>query len=57
MNYNKYFKIKINCIELVFNSLPARTRDDGRMAAHHITASLLTAIFVTIDNLFKIPLR
>ena len=49
--------VKINSIKLVFNSLPGITKDDRRMAAHHIVTSLLTAILVKIDDLFKRPTR
>ena len=42
---------------MVFKSLPSITKDDRRMAAHHIVTSLLTAILVQIDNLFKRPTR
>ena len=49
--------VKIYPIKLLFNSLPARTKNDGRMAAHHIVTPLLTGILTKVANLFKRPTR
>ena len=37
--------VKTNAIKLLFSSLPAKTKDDRRMAAHHIVTSLLQQFY------------